>query len=137
MRFFSFVLLPFLLLPLLTACVSEKPLNSLEGLKTAQIIIAAKTSVTPNQLAQTIRTCWLEKDELFEGFKVAQQGNTIVLNGPIAGNPPQRFLIMFNVFKNEENAQITIDYPKGSNYQFVRSRLKSNLKKLETGKKPC
>ena len=88
------------------------------------------------QLVEAMKTCWVERDELFEGFKINQQGNTIVLNGPIIGNPPQRFLIVVSELA-PSGYTIDMEYPKGSNYQFIRSRLRKDLRKLEAGLKPC
>jgi hypothetical protein len=124
----------------LAACVQSAGSSNFEGIKTSRIIIKknnrAEIGTLPSQLADTMRVCWNKPDELFEGFKVSHNGNTITLNGPIIGNPPQRFLIAFSEIISTGYA-IEMEYPKGSNYQFVRSRLIKDLRKLENGVKPC
>ncbi len=88
------------------------------------------------QVSNTIQVCWIERDELFEGFKVYEQGNRITLSGPIIGNPPQLFLISFTELP-ASGYTIEMEYPNGSNHQFIRSRLVRDLRKLEAGIKPC
>ncbi len=124
----------------LTACIQSAETSSFEGIKTSRILIKknnkAEIGTLPNQLADTMRVCWNKPDELFEGFKVSHNANTITLNGPIIGNPPQRFLIIFSQMDGVGH-KIEMEYPKASNYQFVRSRLIKDLRKLENGVKPC
>lgn len=137
--FYKITFLAILCLPAV-ACMQSIPTASFEGLKTSKLVIEknsrGQVGTLPLQLAEAIKTCWVERDELFEGFKINQQGNIIMLNGPIIGNPPQRFLISFN--ENVISGYIIeMEYPKGSNYQFVRSRVVRDLRKLESGLKPC
>ncbi len=125
-----------------SACVSEQPVASLDGIKTGQVIIARRSKgelgSIPARLAETMRVCWAERDPLFEGFKVSASGDRIALNGPIVGNPPQRFLITLAAAGNGKSGyRIDMEYPVGSNYEFVRSRLARDLKKLENGASPC
>jgi hypothetical protein len=128
-----------------SACVQSSGDTIFEGIKTSRIIIEKNNKSQigdlsvrnlPSQLADTMRVCWNKPDELFEGFKVNQNGNSITLNGPIIGNPPQRFLIIFSA-SGSSGYIIEMEYPKGSNYQFVRSRLIKDLRKIENGVKPC
>ncbi len=124
----------------ITACVQSPPTASFEGIKTSRLIIEKNSrsaiGTLPAQLADTMKLCWIGRDELFEGFKVGQQGNSITLNGPIIGDPPQRFLISFSEYI-PLGYMIEMEYPKGSNYQFIRSRVIKDLRKLESGIKPC
>jgi hypothetical protein len=146
-RLFSIVKLALSAICLLpvSACVQSSGGAIFEGIKTSRIIIeknnkshigALPIGDLPSQLADTMRVCWNKSDELFEGFKVSQNGNSITLNGPIIGNPPQRFLIIFSASGSAGHI-IEMEYPKGSNYQFVRSRLIKDLRKLKSGVKPC
>jgi hypothetical protein len=129
----------FCLLPV-SACVQSSSNSSFEGIKTSRVIIEKNNKnqigTLPAQLAETMRICWAERDELFEGFKVSQSGNNITLNGPILGNPPQRFLIVFSDLSSA-GYTIEMEYPNGSNYQFIRARVIKDLRKLEAGVKPC
>jgi hypothetical protein len=141
-RLFSIVKLALSAIYLLpvSACVQSSGGAIFEGIKTSRIIIEKNNKfyigALPSQLADTMRICWNKPDELFEGFKVSQNGNSITLNGPIIGNPPQRFLIIFSASGSAGHI-IEMEYPKGSNYQFVRSRLIKDLRKLKSGVKPC
>lgn len=127
------------LLPV-SACIQSSSNSSFEDVKTSRVTIEKNNknqiSTLPAQLAETMRVCWAERDELFEGFKVSQNGNSITLNGPIIGNPPQRFLIIISEI-GSSGYTIEMEYPKGSNYQFVRSRLIKDLRKLKNSVKPC
>ncbi len=125
---------------LMCACVQSSPQPSFENVKTSKTIIEknnkGQIGMLPTQLTNAMKTCWIERNELFEGFKVNQQGNSILLNGPIIGDPPQRFLITFNE-RVPSGYTIEMEHPQGSNHQFIRSRVTRDLRKLEAGTTPC
>ena len=131
----------------LGACVSQKPLASLEGLKSSRVNVIqwkkGSIGVLPGAIANTVKACW-EKDPLFEGFTASQPvmgpNGTAVLSieGPLKGDPPQRFLIVIVPAANgKPGYSVDMDYPIGSNYAFVRMRLAGDIKTLEGGQRPC
>ncbi len=132
----------------LGACVSEKPPASLEGLKTGRVLVIqwkkGQIGVLPSALVNTVKACWSIKDPLFEGFKagepVASEAGSIALqlDGPLKGDPPQRFLVIMNpAQEGKPGYRVDMEYPLGSNYEFVRARLARDIRLLEDGKKPC
>lgn len=130
------------------ACVSVKPPVTLEGLKSARAPVITwkkgRIGVLPMALAKTVKTCWDGKDALFQGFKAseseAREGGIIALrlDGPLAGDPPQRFLVLMRPApEGKPGYSVEIEYPLGSNYAFVRDRLARDIRTLEDGRVPC
>ncbi|MBY0610620.1 MAG: hypothetical protein K2P80_00395 [Beijerinckiaceae bacterium] len=131
----------------LAACVSEKPPANLAGLKTAKASVIkwrkGSIGVLPSALANTVKTCW-SRDALFEGFKAGDAaplaGGSVAmrLDGPLAGEPPQRFLVVMTPMPDDKPGYVVdMEYPVGSNYEFVRARLARDIATLENGQRPC
>ena len=131
----------------LAACVSTAPTASLDGIKSAsaRVILWKKgqVGVLPSALANTVKACWTG-DPLLDGFKAGgpvQRGNGVIamrLDGPLAGDPPQRFIVVMTPAEaSKPGYRVDMEYPVGSNYEFVRARLAKDVKTLEEGSKPC
>ena len=131
----------------LAACVSEKAPANLAGLKTSKASVVkwkkGSIGVLPSALANTVKTCW-NKDALFEGFKagdaasMAGGGVAMRIDGPLVGEPPQRFLIVMTPMPDGRPGYVVeMEYPVGSNYEFVRARLARDIAALENGQRPC
>ena len=128
--------------------MNEKPLASLEGIRSskASVIKWRKGSigVLPVAIANTVKTCWAEKDGLFEGYRASEPlplANGAVamrLEGPLKGDPPQLFVLTMSPFADgRPGYAVDMDYPVGSNYEFVRARLAKDIRMLEGGERPC
>jgi hypothetical protein len=132
----------------LAACVSDKVSAGMDGLNTSHVTIETRKRGDMQPVAaaliDTMKSCWVTQDALFEGFKVTELedgpggSKSVMLDGPISGSPPQRFLIVLTPNGNgRPGYDVGMDYPLGSNYAFVRTRLAHDLKVLETGRQPC
>ncbi len=131
----------------LAGCVNDNSPSNLDGFRLGRTTVVKTTKGElgdlPSALADTMRVCWSEKDELFEGFKVGairivdKGSKQITLNGPLAGDPPQRFNILLTNNDDKSGYRIEMEYPVGSNYAFVRSRLAKDVRTLQSGKQPC
>ena len=131
----------------LGACMSTVPTASLDGIKSsnARVILWKKgqVGVLPSALANTVKACWTG-DPLLDGFKAGgavPRGNGVIamrLDGPLAGNPPQRFIVVMTPAEaGKPGYRVDMEYPVGSNYEFVRARLAKDVRTLEEGSKPC
>lgn len=133
---------------LLAACINSRPPTAdLGPLKAAQapVIVWRKgeIGVLPDAIIHTVRLCWapagpLEDFRIGEPVKRADGAVALQLDGPLKGDPPQRFVVVITPAPaGKPGYKVDLDYPVGANYEFVRRRLADDIRTLESGRRPC